>query len=263
MRIRMIRVVVLAATMMGLIAPQGRVYGSASRGVVAAETWSSPQEWQDRVLAYMLESSPELWHAVDYILENDVQLMFKSQTTVAMWSLDGNIYISSRMFSLETRPNHPTLLALIAHEVKHLEQGPIRALSVYGELEAWQMHCAVYRGLIGIPPGMTSDDRRGWDELSQIRPSYSRTDLDRVAELMQKLGGPGYLIPTLPLWPLPEELEYPYGERLLVQQEMRKGSPDSARSWLPAEDLATGYPDCLQPGGCYVTISTFKAESTC
>ncbi|MDY6878331.1 MAG: hypothetical protein SWK90_19295 [Chloroflexota bacterium] len=97
------------------------------------------------------------------------------------------------------------MLALIAHEAKHLEQGPVVALSVYGELEAWQVQYEVFKEIVGASPG-TYEERMAWDELSQIPLSYSRDDLEKARELIQYLAGPDYPINEIPLWPMPEEI---------------------------------------------------------
>ncbi len=51
---------------------------------------------------------------------------------------NGNIYLGLNKLPAATDSNYNDYLALIVHEAKHLEQGPWLALSVYGELEAWQ-----------------------------------------------------------------------------------------------------------------------------
>jgi hypothetical protein len=118
-----------------------------------------------------------------------------------MWWIDGNMYLNADRYSLQTRPDHPGMLALVVHEAKHLEQGPFVALSVYGELEAWQIEYLVFKELIGTPPG-TYEKRMAWDELSEIPLSYSRDDLGRARELIQFIGGASYPIDKLPLRPL-------------------------------------------------------------
>jgi hypothetical protein len=144
-------------------------------------------------------------HAAEYIIANDVEIRFRALNTGAMWWIDGNMYLNSNRYSPSTRPDHPYMLALIVHEAKHLEQGPVVALSVYGELEAWQVQHEVFKELVGTSPG-TYEERMAWDELSQIPPSTSRDDLDRARELIQFIGGADYSIDKLPLWPLPVEV---------------------------------------------------------
>ena len=157
------------------------------------------------MLASLMRGGPTLQHAAEYIVANEVQIKFRTLGAGAMWWIDGNMYLNSDRYSLQTRPDHPYMLALIAHEAKHLEQGPVVALSVYGELEAWQVQYEVFKEIVGASPG-TYEERMAWDELSQIPLSYSRDDLEKARELIQYLAGPDYPINEIPLWPMPEEI---------------------------------------------------------
>lgn len=158
------------------------------------------------MLASLMSGGSTLQHAAEYIIANDIQIKFRTLGAGAMWWIDGNIYLNSDSYSPQTRPDHPYMLALIAHEAKHLEQGPIVALSVYGELEAWQVQYEVFKELVGASHG-TYEQRIVWDELSQIPLSYSHSDLEKARELIQYLAGVDYQINQLPLCPLPAEIE--------------------------------------------------------
>lgn len=98
-------------------------------------------------------------------------------------------------------PADPWLCSLVAHEVKHLEQSLLEALSVRGELAAWQTQFDVLQSFSAAP----SD--RDWRELRALDPA-SRADLRRGRELMKALGGPRYRIELLPLLPLPAEIAH-------------------------------------------------------
>ena len=165
----------------------------------------TPEQWRSAVLASLMEGGPAMQHAAEYIIANDVQIKFRNLGEGAMWWLDGNIYMNAERYPPQTRPDHPGILALIVHEAKHLEQGPLVALSVYGELEAWQIQYQVFKELIGTPPG-TYEKRMAWDELSQIPLSYSRDDLSTARRLIQFIGGANYPIDRLPLLPLSAEI---------------------------------------------------------
>jgi hypothetical protein len=169
------------------------------------ESPPTSEEWRSAVLASLREGGSAMQHAAEYIIANDVQIRFRSLGEGAMWWLDGNIYMNAERYPPQTRPDHPGILALIVHEAKHLEQGPLVALSVYGELEAWQIQYHVFKELIGTPPG-TYEKRMAWDELSQIPLSYSRDDLNRARRLIQFIGGANYPIDRLPLLPLSAEI---------------------------------------------------------
>jgi hypothetical protein len=93
---------------------------------------------------------------------------------------------------------------LIAHEAKHLEQGFDVALSVYGELEAWQVQNKV---LIGLGESLT--DRQG--DLDGVQLNFDIDNLLKAENLMGKYN-PGYAwrIKLAPLRPwgyyLPKEI---------------------------------------------------------
>lgn len=120
----------------------------------------------------------------------------------AFWTALGTIHLNTVHYSLESNPSDPRVLTLLIHEVKHLQQGLVTALSVYGELEAWQlqfrlchqktdakMHTAIER-LLSLP--------LGWD----------RTVLQQARILMQEYAGNGYRVDLLPLYPLGKEIRY-------------------------------------------------------
>ena len=153
-----------------------------------------------------MNAGPYGQHAAEYLIANNVQLGFRKQKTGAMWWIDRNIYLSSNSYSLQTNPNNnPYMLSLIAHEAKHLEQGPVVALSVYGELEAWQLQHEVYKDLMGDPKASLGTE---WDELSALPLNYSRSNLEEASGLMKGIGGPEYHIELLPSYPALMEIGY-------------------------------------------------------
>jgi hypothetical protein len=177
--------------------------GEAIREGGSSET---AEEWAASVLASLREGGPAMKHAAEYIVAHDVQIRFRNLGEGAMWWIDGNMYLNANRYSPQTRPDHPGMLALIVHEAKHLEQGPVVALSVYGELEAWQAQYAAFGELSGIPPG-TYEARMAWQELSEVPQSYSRDELSKARELIQFIGGASYPIDKLPLLPLGAGME--------------------------------------------------------
>ena len=94
------------------------------------------------------------------------------------------------------------MLTLLIHEVKHLQQGLFRALSVYGELEAWQLQFRLYHQLTGKPmhPAIA--------EMISLPLEYDRTVLCRARDLMQAYAGKGYRSDLLPLFPWGKEIKY-------------------------------------------------------
>lgn len=96
-------------------------------------------------------------------------------------------------------PEDPHMVALLAHEAKHREQGIVEALSVRGELVAWQLQYDVLKELSAEPTSAP------WREIRSLDPA-ARQDLKRARVLMKRIGGPGYRIEYLPLLPLPAEV---------------------------------------------------------
>jgi len=118
----------------------------------------------------------------------------------------------------------PQLAALVVHETVHLRQGAGEALSVRGELVAWQAQRAVLDQL----SGPTRDPR--WRRIQSLDPR-SRDDLRRARQLMKNLGGPGYHIELLPL--LPATAEVSRVVRRLVQRMSRTARAKRSRASLP------------------------------
>jgi hypothetical protein len=159
--------------------------------------------WVNLVLDNLVASSQEGASAVDFIRNRNVKISFRKQNaTGAMWSLNGNIYLNSNSFSLFTSSSDAFMLSLVAHEALHLKQGMITALSVFGELEAWQLGFRVYQSLGGKIFGSALN------ELMGLSISYDRDMLKRVRLLMQAHAGKGYRIDLLPLFPAWKEIRY-------------------------------------------------------
>ncbi|MEZ0396776.1 MAG: hypothetical protein ABWK53_10165 [Anaerolineales bacterium] len=123
--------------------------------------------------------------------------------TGAIWTLCGNIYLNSRLYPPDQTPaTHPWLLSLIVHEAVHLRQGWLTALSVYGELEAWQAGIAFYCEAAGRPP------QGRLAEILALPLGWDRQVLRRARELMQRYAGRKYRADLLPLYPIHYETRY-------------------------------------------------------
>ncbi len=141
----------------------------------------------------------------DFLRARRTRLGFRTlgPATGAIWTPGGNIYFNSRLYPPDQTPaDHPWLLSLIVHEAVHLRQGWLTALSIYGELEAWQVGFAFYCELTGkAAQGRMAEILRlpwGWD----------RQVLARGRELMQRYAGKKYRADLLPLYPAHLELRY-------------------------------------------------------
>lgn len=102
--------------------------------------------------------------------------------------------------------NETYALSLIVHEVRHLKQGLFGALSVRGELEAWQEQFAFLKSLTG--QYSSSPRYHAIIEEMMTLSLHSRADLIRARALMREYAGPKYRIHWLPLAPLGREISF-------------------------------------------------------
>ncbi len=156
--------------------------------------------WFKKSMQALANSGPTGKASAKRIEERGTPLGFTQQKgTGAAWfdwrRLRYGLFLNA---DYEGKPSDdPQLYSLIAHEAKHLEQGLLEALSVRGELVAWQLQ---YDILVesGRDPGPI------WKQLRALDPA-SRADLERARALMQESAGPGYRIDLLPIWPATAE----------------------------------------------------------
>ena len=127
----------------------------------------------------------------------------QNAATGAIWAVNGGIYLNSKHYQLEKiRPDDPGVLSLMVHEVKHLQQGPLTALSVYGEQEAWQLGFRVYQRLTGQPYHPVIE------KIMSLPLGWDRDVLKQARAYMLEYAGKGYRADLLPLYPLGKELRY-------------------------------------------------------
>jgi hypothetical protein len=160
--------------------------------------------WKENFLQAMAQTGEDGRVIVDYIRSHETMIRFKktSRSVAAFWTLSKRIYLNSRHYSHATPPADAYMLSLLAHEVKHLQQGPIMALSVFGELEAWQTGYRFYHQLSGDYPG------RVIAEIMSLPLGWDRVILGHARELMQLYAGKGYRVDLLPLYPINREIRY-------------------------------------------------------
>ena len=98
-------------------------------------------------------------------------------------------------------------MSLVVHELRHLQQGWMKALSVYGELDAW--HCQFgFLESLG-PRHLDEADRNGIiARLMSLPLGWDRRALRRARDLMREYAGRTYRVDLLPLYPLNRELLY-------------------------------------------------------
>jgi hypothetical protein len=144
--------------------------------------------------------------SADYIRAHATQVgYFPQKSSGGGWTLLGNLTLPP-----ESDLNDQRILAVITHEVFHLQQSIAMRLSIQGELLAWQFEYQAYHdatgkyyGERGLPFDGTSAQ---WDELSRLSVD-SRQDLARAQRLMKEVSSV-YRAEKLPLYPLGHEVKH-------------------------------------------------------
>src|SRR5512140_2657522 len=166
---------------------------------------SQHSAWIGGVFENLDRAGPEGAAAAAYIRRHGTRLSVHDQTTGARWTADRRIEIHPRYAALAT--DDPYAISLIIHEVRHLEQGVITALSVYGELDAWQLQFRFLMSATGhYHPNEYHNSVIG--ALMKQPLGWDRAVLRRVRYLMQVYAGKAYRVDLLPLYPLHRELVY-------------------------------------------------------
>lgn len=162
------------------------------------------QLWKENLLDAVTQLGEEGRTAVEFLRTRQTRIGFKQvrPNVGAFWTVFGNIHLNSRYYTYETPFDDLRIKTLIIHEARHLQQGLIVALSVYGELDAWQLEFGIYHRIKGKYP------HPAIAELMDLPLGYDRTVLQEAARLMQAYAGKGYRADLLPLFPLPREIRY-------------------------------------------------------
>jgi len=160
--------------------------------------------WKEKLFEAVTTLGEEGSTAVEFLKARRVKIGFKKvrPNVGAFWTVFGNIRLNSQYYSYETSLDDLRIRTLIIHEARHLQQGLITALSVYGELDAWQLEFGIYHRLRGRYP------HAAVAEIMQLPLEYNRAVLKRAANLMQDYAGKGYRVDLLPLYPLGREIQY-------------------------------------------------------
>jgi hypothetical protein len=160
--------------------------------------------WVDRLLERVCEAGEEGQAAMEFIRKSRTRIGFKRvrPNVGAFWTIFGNIHLNSIYYSYDTSLDDLRVKTLIIHEVRHLQQGLATALSVYGELDAWQLEFRVYHRLRGKYP------HPAIEELMTLPLDLDRQVLRRAVTLMQAYAGKGYRADLLPLFPIGREIRY-------------------------------------------------------
>lgn len=162
------------------------------------------QAWKEKLFDAVTQLGEEGRLAVDFLRTRRTRIGFKQvrPSVGAFWTVFGNIHLNTRYYTYETPFDDLRIKTLIIHEARHLQQGLVTALSVYGELDAWQLEFGVYHRVKGGYP------HAAIAELMTLPLRYDRIILKKAASLMQAYAGKGYRVDLLPLFPLPREARY-------------------------------------------------------
>ena len=159
--------------------------------------------WLDQLLIELGRCGPQGQAALHFLKEHGVKVSLHDQPTAARWTLAGNIQLHPRYAN--GPPDAPYPLSLIVHEVRHLQQGLFTALSVFGELEAWQDQFSLILSLTGQYHSNIQFNAI-INDLMTLRLIEDRKILARAVTLMKAYAGKDYRINILPLYPLPREI---------------------------------------------------------
>jgi len=141
---------------------------------------------------------------VTYLRERGTKIAFKQTrpSIGAWWTVSGNINLNSRYYSYDNSLGNTRVFTLVIHEVRHLQQGFFTALSVYGELDAWQLEWSIYYRMHNRYP------HPAIEELMSLPLGWDRNVLRRAVQLMQDYATKGYRADLLPYYPLGKEIAY-------------------------------------------------------
>jgi hypothetical protein len=160
--------------------------------------------WKENLLQAVTLMGEEGRTAVEFLRARGTRIGFqRARPNIgAFWTVFGNIRLNSRYYTYETPLDDLRIRTLVIHEARHLQQGIVTALSVYGELDAWQLEFGIYYRIKGNYP------HAAVAELMTLPLEYDRSVLKQAARLMQTYAGNGYRVDLLPLFPLGKEIKY-------------------------------------------------------
>ena len=109
--------------------------------------------WQENLLEALVRLGADGHAAAEFLRAHKTYIGFwrVRKNVGAFWTGLRTIHFNSVYYSRNTSVNDAGMLTLLIHEVKHLQQGVFLALSVYGELEAWQLQFRLYHQLTNAP----------------------------------------------------------------------------------------------------------------
>lgn len=161
-------------------------------------------EWLEQYFQKVAESSEEGAAAVRFVREKRIRVGLRRarRSVGAFWALGKSFYLNKAHYTMESALENPRAWTLFVHEVRHLQQGFLTAMSVYGELDAWQVEFRLFKRLTGktLKPEL--------EELLSLPLGYDRNTLRHAQKLMTKFAGFWYGAWVLPLYPIHKEIMF-------------------------------------------------------
>jgi hypothetical protein len=165
-------------------------------------------DWRTKLLQELERSGDLGFTSVQYLRQHGIRLALRAQSSGAQWRPWKRILLRPDVVNADH--NLAYAMSLVVHEVRHLQQGWVVALSVYGELEAWQLQFRYLKSIDG-EAGASGRDFSAIEELLCLPLSWDRGVLRTARALMRTYGGPRYRADRLPLYPIREEVLYHLG----------------------------------------------------
>jgi len=159
-------------------------------------------EWLEKYFEKVAESSEEGRRAVDFVKENNIRVGVKRarKSVGAFWQFGQRFFLNSIHYTMESALENPRAWTLFVHEVRHLQQGMINAISIHGELDAWQVEFRLYKKITGLKL------KPQLEEMLLLPLNNDRNNLKRARQLMTKFAGFWYGAWILPLYPIDKEI---------------------------------------------------------
>lgn len=161
-------------------------------------------EWTEKYFEKVAQSSSEGREAVEYVRTRKIKVgMRRARKSVgAFWTLEGRFFLNSVHHTQDSVLENPRAWTLFVHEVRHLQQGMLTALSIYGELDAWQVEFNLYKRLTG------KTLHENLEGLLSLPLNMNRDNLQHARRLMMQYAGKNYGANWLPLYPIHKEIKY-------------------------------------------------------
>jgi len=164
--------------------------------------------WSSQLLRGLELSGGTGLDSVRYLREHGIKLALGRQASGAQWRPWKRIVLRPNV--VEADQDLTYAMSLVVHEVRHLQQGWLVALSVYGELEAWQLQFR-YLESLHARIGQHGNASPFIERLLDLPLGWNRSVLRQAQGLMRAYGGPKYRADLLPLYPFHKEVLYLLG----------------------------------------------------